>query len=38
MGTWAPFLEAELTQRYGVLSESAQAWAHQSFPVALYPA
>lgn len=38
MGVWAPFLEAELTQRCGALSEPAQAWAHQGFPVALYPA
>lgn len=38
MGTWAPFLEAELTQRCGALSEPAQAGAHQGFPVALYPA
>lgn len=38
MGTWAPFLEAELTQRCGVLSEPPQAWAHQGFLVALSPA
>lgn len=38
MGAWAPFLEAELTQRCSALSEPAQAWAHQGFPVALYPA
>lgn len=38
MGTWAPFLGAELTQRYHVPSELAQARTRRGSPVALYPA
>lgn len=38
MGTWAPLLEAKLTQIYHVLSELAQARAQQGPPVALYSA